>query len=164
MITLGVGLILITYGLIIKTTITNIINTLLKILIFIPLWPFSPPATVCFRFSPNFLTSWVLVPDSLPCIFTLLSLPHTFPIIKIHHLQHLRHGLHLELKFYLGRGWCVVLILHDSTCKNWLVVKTYSHIARVLIKKTLNILTCSHLSSHLLGVLAELRPTPNITT
>jgi hypothetical protein len=31
--------------------------------------------------------------------------------------------LHLELKFSLGRGG-VVLIWHDSTCKNWLVVKT----------------------------------------
>jgi hypothetical protein len=41
------------YGLVLKTTITNIINALHKILIISPLWPFRPTTTVCFRFSPN---------------------------------------------------------------------------------------------------------------
>jgi hypothetical protein len=34
--------------------------------------------------------------------------------------------LHLELKFTLGRGWCVVLIWHGRYCKNWLAVKRKS--------------------------------------
>jgi hypothetical protein len=38
------------YGLILKTTITNIINFLLKIS---SPWPFGPTATVCFWFSPK---------------------------------------------------------------------------------------------------------------
>jgi hypothetical protein len=38
------------YGLILKTTTTNIINTLHKILIISPL---CPTTTVCFRFNPN---------------------------------------------------------------------------------------------------------------
>ena len=33
----------------------------------------------------------------------------------------------------------------------------------VFCSNTLNILTCSHLSSHLLAILAELKPTPNRT-
>jgi hypothetical protein len=41
------------YGLVLKTTITNIINILLKILIISLAWPFGPTATVCVRFSPN---------------------------------------------------------------------------------------------------------------
>jgi hypothetical protein len=35
-----------TYGLILKTTIANIINVLLKILIISPPWPFGPTAIV----------------------------------------------------------------------------------------------------------------------
>jgi hypothetical protein len=41
------------HSLIHKTTITNIINVLFKILIIIPLFAFGPIATICFRFSPN---------------------------------------------------------------------------------------------------------------
>jgi hypothetical protein len=67
--------------------------------------------------------------------------------------------LHLKFKFYIGRGWCVVLIWHDSTCKNWLVVKTILT-SLVFHSNTLNILTRSHLSSHLL---AKLKPIPNKT-
>jgi hypothetical protein len=44
--------------------------------------------------------------------------------------------------------------------KNWLVVKKYPHVARVSLKHSFNILTCSHLSSHLL---AELKLAPNRT-
>jgi hypothetical protein len=58
------------------------------------------------------------------------------PHHKIHPLHHLCHDLHLEPKFSLERGWCVVLIWHDSTCKNWLVVKNkYPHGTRVSLKK-----------------------------
>jgi hypothetical protein len=71
--------------------------------------------------------------------------------------------LHLERKFSLGIRWCVVLIWYDSTCKNWLVVKTIILKSLVFRSNTLNILTRSHLSSHLLAVLAKLKPTPNRT-
>jgi hypothetical protein len=60
----------------------------------------------------------------------------------IHSFHHLHHGLHLEFKFYIGRGWSVVLILHDSTCKNWLVVKKILT-SLVFRSNTLNILTRS---------------------
>jgi len=96
---------LMAYGLILKTTITNIINILLH-----PPWPFGPPATVCFRFNPNLphvlgaCTS--LVTTFLHPIKSVTHVPHH----KIHPLHHLCHGLHLELKFSLGWGWCVVLI------------------------------------------------------
>jgi len=98
------------YGLILKTTITNIINRLLKILIISPPWPFSPTAIVCFRFSPKLphilgaCTS--LVTKFLHPIKSVTHISHH----KIHPLHHLRHGLHLERKFSLGMGWCVVLI------------------------------------------------------
>jgi hypothetical protein len=41
------------YDIILKTTITNIINGLLKIFLISLPWPFNPIATVCFRFSPK---------------------------------------------------------------------------------------------------------------
>jgi hypothetical protein len=83
---------------------------------------------------------------------------HVFPPS----FHHLRHCLHLKFKFCIVRGWCVVLIWHDNTCKNWLVVKKILP-SLVFHSNTLNILKCSHLSSHLLVVLAKLKPTPNIT-
>jgi hypothetical protein len=69
--------------------------------------------------------------------------------------------LHLKFKFYIVRGWCVVLIWHDNTCKNWLVVKKILT-SLIFHWNTLNILTISHLLSHLFAVLAELKPTPNL--
>jgi len=101
---------LMTYGLVLKTTITNIINILLKILIISPPWPFGPTTTVCFWFNPNLpyvlgaCTS--LVTTFLHPIKSVTHVPHH----KIHPLHHLCHGLHLKLKFSLGWGWCVVLI------------------------------------------------------
>ena len=70
------------YDLILKTTITNIINSLLKILIISPPWSFGPIATVCFRFSPKLPHVLGVVPASLPRFSTLSSLSHTFPITK----------------------------------------------------------------------------------
>jgi len=105
---------LMAYGLIFKTIITNIISVLLKILIILNII-----ATVRFGSTLTFLTSWVFV-FMLPCFSNLSSLSHV-PHHKIHPLHHLRHALHLELKFYIRRGWCVVLISHDSTFR--LVVK-----------------------------------------
>ena len=141
-----------------KSTITNIINDLLKILIISPPWPFDPIATVWFRFSPNLShllgTCSSHVTMFLHPIKSVTHIPHH----KIHPLHHLRHGLHLKFKFSLGMGWCVVLIWHDSTCKNWLVVKKISS-HRSCFAQTL--LISSHLSSHYLVVLAELKPTPN---
>jgi len=67
------------------------------------------------------------------------------------------HGLHFEFKFYIRRGRCVVLIWHDSTCKNWSVVKKNSS-HRSCFAQTL--LISSYLSSHLFWVLAELKRTP----
>jgi hypothetical protein len=88
----------------------------------------------------------------------LKSVTHV-PHHEIHSFHHLRHGLHLEFKLYIRRRWCVVLIWHDNTCKNWLVIKKILT-SLEFRSNTLNILTCSHLSSH---PLAELKPTPNIT-
>jgi len=99
------------YGLILKTTtITNIINGLLKILIISLPWPFGPTAIVCFRFSPK-LTHILgactsLVTKFLHPIKCFTHISHH----KIHPLHHLLHGLHLERKFSLGIRWCVVLI------------------------------------------------------
>jgi len=79
----------------------------------------------------------------LPCFPNFSSLSHTFPIMKFI-LSIIFIMKHLEFKFYIGRGWCVFFIWHDSTCKNWLVVKK---ILKLLVfhSNTLNILTCSHL-------------------
>jgi hypothetical protein len=63
------------------------------------------------------------------------------PHHKIHPLHLLHHGLHLELKFSLRMGWCVVSIWHDNTCKNWLVVKKQLSSRRSCNSNTLNILT-----------------------
>jgi len=111
------------YGLILKTTITIIINVLLKMLIINPPWPFGPTALFDFGSAPTFLTSWVHVPVTLPCFPTFSSLSHTFPHHEIHFSHHLRHGLNLDLCSTSGGR---VLIWHDSTCKNWLVVKNNS--------------------------------------
>jgi hypothetical protein len=98
------------YGLILKTTITNIINGLLKILIISPPWPFGPTATFCFRFSPK------LPPILGACTSLVTTFLHPIKSVtlishhKIHPFHHLHHGLHLERKLFLGRGWCVVLI------------------------------------------------------
>jgi hypothetical protein len=74
---------------------------------------------------------------------------------KIHPLHHLRHGLHLERKFSLGMGWCVVLVWHDSTCKHWLVVKkNYPHITCVSLKL---LLISSHAHTSRLPFLRFLR-------
>jgi len=149
------------YDLILKTTITNIINVLLKIRIFNPPWPFSPTTIVWFRFSPN-LSHVLGTCSSHVTMFShlLKSVTHV-PHHKIHSFHHLRHGLHLEFKFYILRGWCVVLIWHDNTCKNCLVVKKILT-SLVFRWNTLNILTISHFLCHLLVVLAELEPTPNM--
>jgi len=147
------------YGLILKTTITNIINVHLKILIISPPWPFGPTVIVWFRFSPNLSHVLSTCSGHITLFSHLLKSVTHVPHHGIHCFHHLRHGLHLEFKFYIGRGWCVLLIWHDSTCKNWLVVK---HILTSLVfrSNTLNILTRSHLWSHLL---AQLQPTPNKT-
>ena len=80
---------------------------------------------------------------------------------KIHPLHHLHHGLHLECKFSLGMGWCVVLIWHYSTCKNWLVVKKLSS-HRSCFAQTLLISSHAHTSRlTFFAVLAKLKPTPN---
>jgi hypothetical protein len=79
--------------------------------------------------------------------------------IPQHKIYHLRHGLHLELKFYLGRGWYVVLIWHDSSYKHWLVVKKKSS-RRSCFAQTLLISSHAHTSRL---TFAELKPTPNIT-
>jgi len=94
----------IAYSLILKTTITNITNVLLKILIINPPWPFSLTTTFCFRSSPNL--PHVLGAMSLHPIKSITHVPHH----KIHPLHHLHHDMHLELKFSLGKGWCVILI------------------------------------------------------
>ena len=90
--------------------IPNIINVLLKILIINPPWSFSLTTTVCFRFIPNLpdvLGAYTsLVTMSLHPIKYVTHVPHH----KIHPLHHLCHDLHLEPKFSLERGWCVVLI------------------------------------------------------
>jgi Cft2 family RNA processing exonuclease len=52
--------------------------------------------------------------------------------------------LHLEFKFYIGRGWCVVLIWHDTTCKNWLVVKQKLSSRRSCFTQTLLISSHAH--------------------
>jgi len=75
----------------------------------------------------------------------LKSVTHV-PHHRIHSCHHLRHGLHLKFKFYIKRGWCVVLIWHDRTCKNWLVVKKILT-SLVFRSNTLNILTRSNLVS-----------------
>ena len=133
------------YGLILKTTITNIINVLLNIRIINHLDLSAPLPLFDFGSAPTFLTSWVYVPAMLPCFPTFSSLSQTFPITKIHSFHHLRHGLHLEFKFYIVRGWCVVLIWHDTTCKNWLVVKTKSS-HRSCFAQTLLISSHAHTS------------------
>jgi hypothetical protein len=48
----------------------------------------------------------------------------------------------------------------DSTCKNWLVVKK---ILTSLVFRSNKISSHVHTSSHLLAVLAELKPIPNRT-
>jgi len=100
-------------------------------------WPISPTAIVCFRFSPNF-------PYILGACFNLVA-TSLHPIKSVTHVPHHKihpffHGLHLKLKFSLGREWCVVLIWHDSIWKNRLVVK---QILMLLMfrSNTLNILT-----------------------
>jgi hypothetical protein len=52
--------------------------------------------------------------------------------------------LHLELKFFLRRGWRVVFIWHDSTCKKWLVVKKYISSCRSCFAQTLLISSHAH--------------------
>ena len=70
------------YVLVLKTTITNIINALYKIPIISLPWPFSPTAFVYFWFSPN-LPHVLRVCISLVTIsLTLSSLSDTFPITK----------------------------------------------------------------------------------
>jgi len=100
---------LMAYGLILKTTITNIINFLLKIL----------TTTVCFWFSPN-LPHVLGVYTSLVTTFLhpIKSTIHVFHH-KMYPLHHMCHGLHLELKFSLGRG-------------RW--HKRYPHVACVTLK------------------------------
>jgi len=110
---------LMAYGLILKTTITNIINVLLKILIISPPCPFGPTTTVCFWFSPN-LPHVLGVYTSLVTTFLhpIKSTIHVFHH-KMYPLNHMCHGLYLELKFSLGRG-------------RW--YKRYPHVARVTFK------------------------------
>jgi hypothetical protein len=72
--------------------------------------------------------------------------------------------LHLERKFSLGMGWYVVLIWHDTNLQKLVSGKKKIILTSLVFRSnTLNILTRSHLSSHLLVVLAKLKPTPNKT-
>jgi len=100
----------IAYGLILKTTITNIINVLPKILIISPHWPFGPTAIVRFVFSPNLSHVLGTCPSHVSMFSHLLKSVTHVPYHEIHSFHHLRHGLQLEFKSYIVRGWCVVLI------------------------------------------------------
>ena len=97
------------YGLILKTTITNIINGLLKILIISPPWPFGPIATVCFRLSPK------LPPILGACTSLVTTFLHPIKSVthishhKIHPLHHLRHGLTCIWNVSSPSGWGGVL-------------------------------------------------------
>lgn len=90
----------------------------IKICIINPPWPFGPTVIVWFWFSPN-LSHVLGTCSSHVTMFShlLKSVTHVLHH-EIHSFHHLRHGLHLEFKFYIVRGWCVVLIWHNNT---WLM-------------------------------------------
>jgi hypothetical protein len=120
-------------------------SALLKILIIIPPWPFGPTAIVWFQFSPN-LSHILGTCSSHVTMFShlLKSVTHVSHH-EIHSFHHLRQGLHLEFKFYIKRGRCVVLIWYELTCKNWLMVKNKSS-HRSCFTQTLLISSHTHTS------------------
>jgi len=98
------------YGLILKTTITNIINVLLNILIISPPWSFSPIATICFRFSPN-----------LPHV---LSACTNFVIKSLHPIKYVTHPYQVQQRKFIDlkialtlHVWLYAFIYIDSRLK-----------------------------------------------
>jgi hypothetical protein len=92
------------YALILKTTITNIMNVPLKILTISPPCLFSPTATVCFRFSPN-------LPHILGACTSLVTM-FLHPIKYVTHIPWYDPG---KVKFRFWRKMCNYPVLRQQS-------------------------------------------------
>jgi len=96
-----------------------------------PPWPFGLTAIVWFQFSPNLSHILGTYSSHVTMFSHLLKSVTQVPHHKIHSFSHFRHGLHLEFKFYIGRGsfWSDMIVPAKLVSG-----KKNPHIARVSLK------------------------------